>query len=64
MDKNEPFLTSGQPYDVSLQLNLPESQVNSELGNVMALIELKSFENRTVFVESRPVIIYPNIHAY
>ena len=55
VDVSEPFLTTGQAYDVSLELHLPESSVNEALGNVMILMELKNYANKTIVSESRPV---------
>ena len=44
---SERLLDAGQQYDVSLELDLPESPANVRVGTFMARVELSEFEMRT-----------------
>ncbi|GAA97772.1 uncharacterized protein L969DRAFT_43656 [Mixia osmundae IAM 14324] len=47
-------LASDQPYDITLDLLVPASERNIELGNFMVTVELKSADNTTILRASRP----------
>ncbi|KAG9290468.1 hypothetical protein G9A89_002443 [Geosiphon pyriformis] len=53
------FLTAGQAYDVTVDLYVPTSQKNIELGNFMIRLQLNSEQanNETVQNERRPCIL-------
>ncbi|KAI9099877.1 putative adipose-regulatory protein-domain-containing protein [Phlyctochytrium arcticum] len=48
------YLTPEQHYDFTLELNVPDSTQNLELGNFMVQIELQSYDNKTTAMSSRP----------
>ena len=49
------YLADSQPYDVSLELVVPISERNLDLGNFMVEIDIRGRDNSTVFATSRPV---------
>jgi len=51
------ILTGGQYYNVLIELNVPDSQHNYDLGNFMINISFKNAMNETVAYSSRPCIV-------
>nr|CAG8447400.1 138_t:CDS:10 [Entrophospora candida] len=51
------FLTADQAYDISIDLDVPESDRNIDLGNFMINLELKSKDNNTIQSSGRPCIL-------
>ena len=52
------LLVSGQPYEVTIHLELPESPINMELGMFMVNLSFYSSEGRAVSSSARPVSRY------
>lgn len=51
------ILTGGQYYNVLMELNVPDSKHNYDLGNFMINLTFKNAINETVAYSSRPVNI-------
>jgi len=51
------ILTGGQYYNVLIELNVPDSQHNYNLGNFMINLAFKNALNETVAYSSRPCIV-------
>jgi len=51
------ILTGGQYYNVLIELNVPDSQHNYDLGNFMINLTFKNALNETVGYSSRPCIV-------
>jgi len=51
------ILTSGQYYNVLMELNVPDSKHNYDLGNFMINLTFKNSLNETVAYSSRPCIV-------
>ncbi|CAJ0757027.1 4008_t:CDS:10 [Entrophospora sp. SA101] len=51
------FLSADQAYDISIDLDVPESDRNIDLGNFMINLELKSKDNNTIQSSGRPCIL-------
>jgi len=51
------ILTGGQYYNVLMELNVPDSQHNYDLGNFMINLTFKNALNETVGYSSRPCIV-------
>nr|CAG8434768.1 10155_t:CDS:2 [Entrophospora candida] len=51
------FLSADQAYDISIDLDVPESDRNVDLGNFMINLELKSKDNNTIQSSGRPCIL-------
>ncbi|ORX87499.1 hypothetical protein BCR32DRAFT_215288 [Anaeromyces robustus] len=51
------ILTGGQYYNVLIELNVPDSQHNYDLGNFMINLKFKNALNETVAYSSRPCIV-------
>jgi len=51
------ILTGGQYYNVLIELNVPDSQHNYDLGNFMINLSFKNALNETVAYSSRPCIV-------
>ncbi|KAJ9080080.1 hypothetical protein DSO57_1028907 [Entomophthora muscae] len=47
----------GQPYDITLELDVPESAINLDLGNFMVRLELQNRAGRDLYVSQRPTMI-------
>lgn len=52
------LLMKGQPYTVTLDLELPESTVNQELGVFMLLIQFYSKDGEVVRSSARPALLH------
>ncbi|KAG8951631.1 hypothetical protein FRC04_005919 [Tulasnella sp. 424] len=52
-------LNTNQPYDISVQLVVPTSQANYDLGNFMTSVTLMSMSNRTFATSQRPSLLVP-----
>ncbi|KAG9035795.1 hypothetical protein FS837_001820 [Tulasnella sp. UAMH 9824] len=52
-------LNTNQPYDISVQLVVPTSQANYDLGNFMTSVTLMSMSNRTFAASQRPSLLVP-----
>lgn len=62
-NRYDSFLTADQAYDVSVDLDVPSSDRNVELGNFMIGVELKA-RNETVQSSSRPCILTYQSHLF
>ncbi|KAJ3183458.1 Berardinelli-Seip congenital lipodystrophy 2 (seipin) [Geranomyces variabilis] len=51
------YLTPEQHYDLALELVVPDSHSNFELGNFMVYIDLRTKDNKTTASSSRPAIL-------
>ncbi|KAI8593611.1 putative adipose-regulatory protein-domain-containing protein [Geranomyces variabilis] len=51
------YLTPEQHYDLALELVVPDSHSNFELGNFMVYIDLHTKDNKTTASSSRPAIL-------
>lgn len=49
------YLADSQPYDVALELVVPTSERNLDLGNFMVEVDIRARDNSSVFATSRPV---------
>lgn len=56
----EDWFAEEQEYDVTVDLLVPISTANLDLGNFMVSIDLVTAENITVFRSSRPTILRPS----
>ncbi|KAL1918345.1 uncharacterized protein VTP21DRAFT_3005 [Calcarisporiella thermophila] len=52
-----PFLTADLAYDVSVELHVPVSERNVEIGNFMVNLELQGENGKVVHSSSRPTIL-------
>ncbi|KAG0301447.1 hypothetical protein BGZ98_008349 [Dissophora globulifera] len=51
------FLRADQAYDISVNLHLPTSERNVEIGNFMVVVTLLRADGQTVMTSSRPAIL-------
>ncbi|KDN53406.1 hypothetical protein K437DRAFT_70482 [Tilletiaria anomala UBC 951] len=51
------FFADDQEYDVTLELQVPLTAANIDLGNFMAALDLRNEKNETVWKASRPAIL-------
>ncbi|TFY77636.1 hypothetical protein EWM64_g6377 [Hericium alpestre] len=54
-----PSLSTSQPYDISLDLVVPATDTNYNLGNFMTTLTLATPSNRTLATIRRPAIVLP-----
>ncbi|KAG8889054.1 hypothetical protein FRB98_005951 [Tulasnella sp. 332] len=52
-------LNAGQPYDVTVQLVLPTSTSNYDIGNFMTSLTLYTLNNKTLATSQRPALLVP-----
>ncbi|KAI7900841.1 putative adipose-regulatory protein-domain-containing protein [Cokeromyces recurvatus] len=57
IDSNKRHLRHEQVYDISVQLNVPTSDINFDIGNFMVQIQLYSKDGNVVLESSRPSIL-------
>ena len=55
--KQPTVFAKGQPYHVKIQLNLPESTVNSNQGMFMVKLSLNDLNQKTIVSSSRPSMV-------
>ncbi|KAF8926644.1 Berardinelli-Seip congenital lipodystrophy 2 (seipin) [Dissophora ornata] len=53
----EQFLRADQAYDISINLHVPTSERNVEIGNFMVVVTLLRADGRTIMTSSRPAIL-------
>ncbi|TYZ69065.1 hypothetical protein PybrP1_008584 [[Pythium] brassicae (nom. inval.)] len=53
-----PVLVPGVTYDVFIELTVPESRANVEIGMFMVSTTLKSFESEVLAASARPAIVH------
>ncbi|KAI9503272.1 putative adipose-regulatory protein-domain-containing protein [Coemansia spiralis] len=56
-ESNYKFLSTSQPYTVLLELDVPSSVANQELGNFMVYLEFRTRSGRVVQQSARPAIL-------
>jgi len=52
-------LKPGQPYDINVQLVVPTTQANYDIGNFMTTLTLLTTSNRTIVASRRPALLIP-----
>ncbi|KAG0057054.1 Berardinelli-Seip congenital lipodystrophy 2 (seipin) [Gryganskiella cystojenkinii] len=51
------FLRGDQAYDISVNLHVPTSETNVEIGNFMVVVTLLTSDGKTIMTSSRPSIL-------
>ncbi|XP_030763023.1 seipin isoform X2 [Sitophilus oryzae] len=58
LTSRQQLLMMGQPYRISLDLEMPESPVNKELGMFMVCVDFKSSEGKTIANSCRSTMLH------
>lgn len=54
----EPILMPGQPYDINVQMEMPESEVNQKLGMFMIVVHLYTKHGQVVQTSARSAMLH------